>query len=499
VSEHSGLVWFGALAWSGSWRITIRQDEFKQVKVVGGFNPFDFGYKLDPGKTLGTPVFYGGLAQHGFQEMSRLESDFQLRSVLPQAPKPRLRPVLYNSWEATQFNFDEKTQEQLADKAASIGVERFVMDDGWFSTRVKDNAGLGDWYPNPQRFPNGLKPLIDHVHSLGMDFGLWVEPEMVNENSDLYRKHPDWILHFNGRPRTQARNQFVLNLAMPEVQDYILGFLDKLLRENDIAFLKWDANRNFSEPGWEQVPPDEQKKIWVAYTEGYYRVLRTLRQRFPKLEIESCSGGGGRVDLGVMHYTDEVWPSDNTDPFDRLIIQDGFTYAYTPAVMMAWVTDSPNWFNGRSTSLTYRFLSAMQGSLGIGANLTKWTPDDFATAKQLVSDYKIVRPLVQQGVLYRLISPADGNNLSATESVSQDRSSAVVFAFLHSQQFRSLAPPIRVQGLNPAAIYTVRSIGGKLGPDTPQRASGAYFMHQGIDFKLAGDYDARAALLTQSK
>lgn len=499
VSEQSGLVWFGALAWSGSWRITIQQDEFKQVKVVGGFNPFDFGYKLDPGKTLTTPVFYGGLAQHGFQEMSHLESEFQLRTILPQAPKPRLRPVLYNSWEATEFNFDEKTQEQLADKAAAIGVERFVMDDGWFSTRVKDNAGLGDWYPNPQRFPHGLKPLIDHVHSLGMDFGLWVEPEMVNENSDLYRKHPDWIVHFNGRPRTQARNQFVLNLALPEVQDYILGFLDKLLRENDIAFLKWDANRNFSEPGWEQVPPDEQKKIWVAYTDGYYRVLRTLRERFPKLEIESCSGGGGRIDLGVMHYTDEVWPSDNTDPFDRLLIQNGFTFAYTPAVMMAWVTDSPNWFNGRSTSLTYRFLSAMQGSLGIGANLTKWTPEDFATAKQLISDYKLVRPMVQQGVLYRLISPTGGSNLSATESVSPDRSSAVAFAFLHSEQFRLPTPFIRLQGLNPDATYTVRGIGGKLSPSTPERASGAYFMHRGIDFNLAGDYDARAALLTESR
>src|SRR6185437_16694871 len=179
----------------------------------------------------------------------------------------------------------------------------------------------------------GLKPLIDHAHALGMDFGLWVEPEMVNPDSELYRKHPDWILNFPGRPRTQARNQFVLNLALPEVQEYILQTLSKLLSENDIAFLKWDANRNFSEPGWSQKPPDEQKEVWVAYVQGYYRVLDTLRKRFPKLEIESCSGGGGRVDPGVMRYTDEVWPSDNTDPFDRLTIQDGFTDAYTPAIM----------------------------------------------------------------------------------------------------------------------------------------------------------------------
>lgn len=496
VTEREGRVWFGALAWSGSWRITVEQDPMQQVKIVGGFNPFDFGYKLDPGKTLATPVFYGGVAQHGYQEMSRLESQFQLAHILPQAPHPRLRPVLYNSWEATEFSFDEKTQEQLADKAASIGVERFVMDDGWFSTRVNDKAGLGDWYPNPQRFPNGLKPLIDHVHALGMDFGLWVEPEMVNENSELYRKHPDWILHFNGRPRTQGRSQFVLNLALPQVQEYIVGFLDKLLRENDIAFLKWDANRNFSEPGWPQVPPDEQKKIWVSYGEGYYHVLSTIRQRFPKLEIESCSGGGGRVDLGVMHLTDEIWTSDNTDPFDRLLIQDGFTYAYTPAVMMAWVTDSPNWVNGRSTALTYRFLSSMQGSLGVGADLNKWTPADFATAKRMIADYKQIRAMVQQGVLYRLASPRDGSNFSSTESVAPDRTSAVVFAFLHSQQMRYPSPTVHLEGLNPNTVYEVRYIGGKPAPLTPRRASGAFWMQHGINFDLTGDYDAAAAVFT---
>jgi alpha-galactosidase len=499
VTEQEGEVWFGSLAWSGSWRITIAQDPMQQVKIVGGYNPFDFGYKLEPGSSLKTPVFYGGVAQHGFEEMSHLESQFQLTKILPQAPHPRPRPVLYNSWEATQFNFDEKTQEGLADKAASIGVERFVMDDGWFSTRLGAKSGLGDWYPNPQRFPNGLKPLIDHVHSLGMDFGLWVEPEMVNENSDLYRKHPDWILHFNGRPRTQGRSQFILNLAMPEVQEYLIGFLDKLLGENDIAFLKWDANRNFSEPGWDQVPPDEQKKIWVAYVDGYYNVLRTIRQRFPKLEIETCSGGGGRVDLGVMRFTDEAWISDNTDPFDRLLIQDGFTYAYTPEVMMAWVTDSPNWYNGRSTSLTYRFLSAMQGSLGIGANLDKWTPEDFANARHLIGVYKEIRGVVQKGMLYRLVSPRDGSNVSATESVSPDRRSAVVFGFLHSQQMGYPFPTIFPRGLDKNAVYSIEAIGGKIMDGTPKQASGAYWMSHGIDFPLKGDFAAEGALLKSER
>ena len=354
--------------------------------------------------------------------------------LCPEAPHRRLRPVLYNSWEATGFDVNEADQEALAEKAASIGVERFVMDDGWFGQRKDDHAGLGDWYVNPQKFPHGLKPLIDKVHSLGMDFGLWVEPEMVNPDSDLYRKHPDWVLNFPGRPRTEGRHQLVLNLARPDVRAYVYGFLDKLLSENDIAFLKWDYNRNWSEPGWPAAPLAEQKEVYVKYVENLYSILAELREKHPHVEIESCSGGGARVDLGILRYTDEVWPSDNTDPFDRLSIQDGFTYAYSPGLMMAWVTDSPNWMNNRSTSLEYRFLSSMQGSLGIGANLNKWTPEDFATAKKLVAEYKAVRATVQDGALYRLISPLGGSEYSVTESVARDGHEAVVFAFLHSSQ-----------------------------------------------------------------
>ncbi len=209
-----------------------------------------------------------------------------------------------------------------------------------------------------------------------MDFGLWVEPEMVNPDSDLYRKHPEWVLNMPGRPRSEARNQLVLNLARPDVRAYVLSFLDKLLTENDIAFLKWDYNRNWSEPGWDQLPPTEQKKVYVEFTRNLYAILAELKRRHPKVELESCSGGGGRVDLGILKYADEVWPSDNTDPFDRLKEQDGFTYPYTAQVMMAWVTDSPHWLNKRSTSLTYRMLSSMQGSLGIGANISKWSDDE---------------------------------------------------------------------------------------------------------------------------
>ncbi len=493
--EEHGDVWFGALAWSGSWKISVEQDVVHRVRVTAGFNAFDFGYKLGPGEMLRSPILYVGFTKQGTGGASRLLHRFELMHILPQAPAPRVRPVLYNSWEATNYNVNEAGQEALAEKAAAIGVERFVMDDGWFGKRKNQTAGLGDWYTNPQNFPHGLRPLIDKVHSLGMDFGLWVEPEMVNPDSDLYRKHPDWILNFPGRPRTESKNQLVLNLARPDVREYIFNFLDKLLSENDIAFLKWDYNRNWSEPGWPAVAPDMEKNVYVAYTENLYGILRELRAKHPRLEIESCSGGGGRVDLGMMGLTDEFWTSDNTDPFDRLLIQDGFSRAYAPGVMMDWVTDSPNWINNRTTSLDYRFLVAMQGSLGIGANLNKWSPQELTTAKQYIATYKAIREIVQQGSQYRLISPRNDSEDAATESVSLDRSQAVLFAFLHSTRETIPYPTVRLLGLDPDRQYRLSPIAGAQS-DAPAVASGRYWMEHGIVPSLSGDFKAAGFILT---
>jgi len=496
--EEHGEVWFGALAWSGSWRITVEQDQLDAVRVTGGFNPFDFGYVLRPGETLETPVFYGGYSAHGLGGASRLMHRYQLEHILPRregtgvVPKPR--PVIYNSWEATYFNVTEAGQIELAEKAAALGVDRFVMDDGWFGQRHSDRAGLGDWYVNLRKFPGGLEPLIERVHALGMDFGLWVEPEMVNPDSDLYREHPDWVLSFPGRPRSEARNQLVLNLARPDVRDHVLELLDQLLKDNDIAFLKWDYNRNWSEPGWDQLPPREQKRVYVDFPRNVYGILEELRRRHPQVEIESCSGGGGRIDLGILEYVDEVWPSDNTDPFDRLTQQDGFTYAYTPQVMMAWVTESPHWLNRRTTSLAYRMLSAMQGSLGIGANITKWTPEEAALASRLIASYHEVQPTIVQGDLYRLISPRNGSEFSATQTVSRDRSQSVVFLFIHSTQEGRQFPRLKLRGLDSAAEYTLVPIEGKARPGAPTVASGAWWMNHGLemDASFRGDFQAAA-------
>jgi alpha-galactosidase len=493
TTEESGPVWFGALGWSGSWRITVEQTAMQQVRVTGGFNPFDFGYRLKPGEQLETPPFYGGFTNGGMGAASRMLHRFERQSILPGGESARLRPVLYNSWEATEFDVSEAGQLALAEKASKLGVERFVIDDGWFGQRKTDHAGLGDWYVNKEKFPHGLKPVIDGVHALGMDFGIWVEPEMINPDSDLYRKHPEWAMNFPGRPRTEARNQLLLNLAREDVKEYVFNWLDQLVTDNDIAFLKWDYNRNWSEPGWDAVPPEDQKKIYVAYVHNLYDILERLRAKHPKLEIESCSGGGGRVDLGILRYTDEVWPSDNTDALDRLTLQDGFTQAYTPGIMMAWVTDVPSGIDHRVVPLKFRFMVAMSGSLALGGNLNKYSAEDLQASTRYVAFYKRIRPTVQRGALYRLIAP-EGAESSATEYVSTDGRQAVLFGFLHSQQFGTPFPTVFLRGLAEDAIYKVEAIDpGQVQEVGP--VSGAYLMHHGLNLNLRGDYDSTSVIL----
>ena len=492
ADEQHGRVWFGALGWSGNWKLVIEQTPGLQVRVVGGFNDFDFAYPLKPGESLETPPYYGGFTDQGFGEASRLMHRLQLEEILPDHAAPHPRPVLYNSWEATLFDVNEPGQKALAEKAAKIGVELFVMDDGWFGQRNDDHAGLGDWTVNPQKFPSGLKPLIDYVNSLGMDFGLWFEPEMVNPDSDLYRRHPDWAMNFPGRPRSESRNQLVLNMARDDVKEYIFGALDKMLAENNIKFIKWDMNRHFSEPGWPEAPVAEQKEIWVRYTRNVYEIIDRLRAKYPKLEIESCSGGGGRVDLGILARVNEVWTSDNTEAFDRLRIQEGFSFAYAPKVMMDWVTDVPN-LNGRRTPLKFRFLVAMQGALGIGSNLNHWSEADFALARQMLAYYKTIRRTVQEGNLYRLSSPREGS-LTANEYLARDGTQAVLFAFLHSQQFLRPAPTVYLRGLEERALYRLKPLDDKL-VEKQEVLSGSFLMNRGLNLRLVGDYDSTSVWL----
>jgi alpha-galactosidase len=489
ANQERGGVWFGALGWSGSWRITVERTARSQVRVIGGFSPFDFSYSLAPGEKLETPPFYAGFTAGGMGQASRLLHAFELRHILPGGGQPRLRPILYNGWEA-QVPVNEAAQIGAAEKAARLGVERFVVDAGWFGR--KDDDGLGDWNVNAQKFPHGLKPLIDRVHALGMDFGLWVEPESVSGKSELYRKHPDWIMSYPDRTPINVDGSFVLNLARDDVKEWTFAWLDQLVTENDIALLKWDYNRNWIQPGWPQAPVGDQKKIWVRCVQNLYEILDRLRARHPGLEIETCSGGGARVDLGILRRTDQAWPSDNTDALDRLSIQSGFTQAYTPHVMIDWVTDAPDWLHARATPLKYRFVAAMTGALALGMDLNKLTPEDNALATRMISLYKEIRPTVQNGKLYRLQTPANGN-FSASEYVSDDGGQVVLFAFLHAQQFGNRVPRLYLQGLDTSAVYRLQTIDQAVqGIDT---SSGTDLMHRGLQLALRGDYDSTLLVL----
>ena len=476
ATEDSGEVWSGELAWSGSWKLVCEQTPAGRLHVTGGWNDFDWSQHLAPGQALVLPSFAGLHTAGGFGAASREWHAWQRACVLGRgdrtglvmprwhaaarepgpeasAAAPALRPVLYNSWEATSFAVTEDGQERLAQTAARIGVECFVVDDGWFRGRHHDHAGLGDWTVDRSKFPRGLGPLVERVGELGMRFGIWVEPEMVNPDSELYRAHPDWVYHFARRTRSQQRNQLVLNLARPDVADYVYQALDRLLSENDIEFVKWDMNRSFSEPGWPAEAGRNPERAWVEHVRSLYAIIDALRAAHPGVDFESCSGGGGRVDLGILSRVEQVWTSDNTDAWDRVVIQEGFSQAYAPSVMMAWVTDSPNFLTGRRLPMSFRFHVAMAGSLGIGADLTKWTEADIAEAAGLVAAYKQIRPVVQRGRLYRLASTRTGP-LGASQYVAADGTEAAVLAWWGPGQCDQGRPRLRLAGLEDGARYT---------------------------------------------
>jgi alpha-galactosidase len=455
AAEESGEVWSGQLAWSGSWKLVFEKTSAGLLHACGGWNDFDFAYRLAPGEDVTLPAFAGLYTGGGFGAASREWHSWQRRHVLGRADRtngsgpgeatePPLRPVLYNSWEATGFDVTEEGQARLARLAAGIGVETFVVDDGWFTGRHHDRAGLGDWYVDESKFPRGLDPLIATVNELGMRFGLWVEPEMVNPDSGLYRAHPDWVYHFPGRELSQRRNQLMLNLARPDVADWMFATLDRLLSAHDISYVKWDANRSVSEPGWPAAEGNPER-VWVDHVHNLYAVFDALRAAHPGVAFQACAGGGGRVDLGILSRVDEVWPSDNTDAWDRLRIQNGFTQAFAPQAMAAWVTDSPSLISGRELPLSFRFHSAMAGALSVGGDLTKWTQKDLAEAAELVARYKQIRPVVQRGHLYRL-GPA-------WQYLSADGAEIVVLAWWGPRPYGSRWERVRLAALDPAARY----------------------------------------------
>jgi alpha-galactosidase len=487
--EECGEVWSASLAWSGQFRLAVERSADGGLHAVVGMHSLDFRYALQPGESLELPLVALLYSAGGFGGTSRGWHDYQRSHVLR---SPGSRPVLYNSWEATYFDVTLAGQSALAERAARIGCELFVVDDGWFRGRHDDHAGLGDWTPDRAKLPGGLNPLISRVHELGMQFGLWVEPEMVNPDSDLYRAHPDWVYHFPTRPRTEARNQLMLNLARDDVREFVWSTLDALLREHDIAFIKWDFNRPVTEPGWPDAPHGNAQRLWVDHVRNLYGILDQLRADHPTVAFEACSGGGGRIDLGMIGRTDQVWISDNTDPFDRISLQNGYSQAYPVQTMVSWVAASPSHFNARVAPLSYRFHVSMSGVLGIGDNLTAWSEEELTEAATLVAAYKEWRDVVCAGDLYRLATVPAENLLAAVEYVAKDQRRAVVFAFGHAREFRRRSVRVRLAGLDPELSYRVDGV-----PDAdPALWSGRLLAGSGLDLTLRGDVASAMITLT---
>ncbi|MGV9454382.1 alpha-galactosidase [Streptomyces sp. NPDC003635] len=471
VSEDQGQVRGVALAWSGSWHLTVQRRAEGDVAVGAGFGHEGVHLRLAPGDSYEGPASLGLYTVGGFGAASRAWHDYLNAHVKPSPDE--VRPVLYNAWEATEFDVREADQIALAERAARLGAELFVLDDGWFGSRVDSSHGLGDWHPNPERFPKGLHPLAGHVRSLGMGFGLWVEPEMVNPHSDLYRAHPDWVLHFPDRVRHEARNQLVLNFARPDVQEWALRWLDDLVGEYRLDFLKWDMNRPFSQVGWPERPAD-QGWVWYRHTEAVYRVMDVLRSRHPYLRIESCSGGGGRVDAGILQRVDQFWTSDNTDALDRQTIQHGFSQLYPASVMCNWVTDSPNPMSGRAVPLEYRFHVAMAGVLGVGGDLNRWSEAELAEAAGLVAQYKQIRATVQYGRQHR-VGGRPGHEPNGVLYVGADE--AVLLAYEPRRSLYAGPRRLRLTGLAPDIRYRIEHMSGR---GEASEVSGAFLMERGL-------------------
>ncbi|WP_406270606.1 alpha-galactosidase [Actinacidiphila glaucinigra] len=482
-----------ALEWSGNWRITADAEPGGAVRVRAGRVPHEGAVRLAPGATLVTPRLACAFSPDGLDGLARVWHRYERHLTGERMDRPR--KVLYNSWEATGFDVDAEGQLELAKVAAELGAELFVVDDGWFTGRPDDTGGLGDWDPDPAEFPGGFDRFVEDVRALGLDFGLWVEPEGISPRSKLYAEHPEWVYRIDGRPATLVRNQLLLDLGREDVQEFVIDTLDGLLGSHAISYLKWDMNRPPTErgrPGHPAGADPERQDLDAAHIAGYLRVLEHLRTAHPHVTVEGCAGGGGRVEHATIARTDVVWPSDNTAPMDRLRIQYGYLHAHAPHTMSSWVTDAPGVFDPRPRSLAFRFVNSMAGVLGIGADIRHWTPAQRSEAAGWIARYKEVRDVVHHGEVHLLGSPADPTCGVQYEEPGGDR--LVVTAWNTGPLDGAPLVPgrdarLRLRGLRPDAVYTDAATG--------TRYSGAYLLHSGLPFAWTATHDAELTVLAR--
>lgn len=472
--ETSGRTYSCAVEWCGNWKLCAETNRYGQLTVLGGWNDYDDTVFLEGGGEIETPRLLLTYSEEGIGGVSRQMHRY-IRSSMPASIAATPSPLIYNSWEACFFDFDIKKQMALAEKAADIGAEVFVVDDGWFTNRNDDTSGLGDWTVDPNKFPDGLLPLSRKVQELGMVFGLWAEPEMVSPTSQLVKKHPDWVLAFRADDPPLTRNQLVLNLARDDVKSHVLSVWDTLIEQNEIGYIKWDMNRYLCEPG--RQGEAQAESIWRNYGRHLYEILENLTKKHPHLLIENCCSGGGRAEPGMYRYCRIVSRSDNADTLDGLKLFEGYTQVYPPETAIASVSSCPNGINGRSVPLEYRVHMAMMGTMQIGLDLNQLDDDMLEKLREYAVQYKSVRKIVCGGNLYRLASAYE-RSYSAYQFVSENKENCLVFVFGQSLQFRELQPRLRLCGLIADARYEFEG----------KTFSGCALMNVGLPLHLNGDF-----------
>ncbi|MDR1455111.1 MAG: alpha-galactosidase [Tannerella sp.] len=484
--QTSGRAWFGSLCYSGNWRVDFEKTFDGKIQITGGIHFWDQELNLKPGQSFTAPRMVFGYTEQGTEGVTLRLTNYIREQLLPETHRDRVRPVIYNSWYATTFSVNEAQQLELARVAKDIGVEMFVIDDGWFKGRINDKAGLGDWTVDRDKFPGGLQPMIAQINALGLAFGIWIEPEMVNPNSDLYRAHPDWVFHFPNRERHEGRNQLLLNLAREDVCRYLYRCIHDLLSQHNIKFIKWDMNKTLTDPGFPSAPADEQRAVRIRYMENLYRLVSTLRREFPDVWFENCSSGGGRVDLGMAGLFDFNWASDNTDPVERIFIQDAYLSIFPANTMISWVTHE-DWHQ-QQHPLEFKFDVCMSGVLGVGNDIARWNGEQKETARKKIARYREIRETTHRGDVFRLVSPYETSQ-SILQYVSKDRKNAVIFQYRLAEypdqavSDTRRSPRVRLRGLSPDAQYKIEGFDRTYGGD--------YLMEIGIELPLRGAFKSR--------
>ena len=494
--ENAGEVLVGTIGWTGNFRFTFEVDNKNELRIISGINPYDSEYSLPAKEVFRTPDFYFTYSTQGKGEASRSFHDWARNHQVKKGNETRM--TLLNNWESTYFDFDENKLIGLMDEATKLGVDMFLLDDGWFANkypRSSDHQGLGDWEETAGKLPNGVGRLVEEAHKKGIKFGIWIEPEMVNPKSELYEKHKDWVIHLPNRDEYYFRNQMVLDLSNPKVQDHVFGVVDNLMTKYPgIAFFKWDCNSPITNI-YSVYLKDKQSHLYIDYVRGLYKVLDRIKAKYPDLPMMLCAGGGGRSDYEALKYFTEFWPSDNTDPIERLFIQWGYSQVFPSKTLCAHVT---TW--NRGTSIKFRTDVAMMCKLGFDIKLEDMNQNEHLYCDQAVKNYNRLKPVILEGDMYRLVSPY-GSNHTSSMFVGKDKKTAAVFAFDIHPRYAEKTLPVRLQGLDINKMYRVKEINMMPGSNSSLKGndqvfSGEYLMNVGLDLFTTQQLNSRLIEIT---